>query len=267
MDYTYTIRKVSPENNLVGIIYHADGMPDYFHNITTQDFSAANISYLVDNFAPAVRLTWEKVANPPASEVTEGDSGAGVAIKYIRDPLPEYDPTLERVETTETYDAPTATYTYTHTVVAMTAEEIVEAQRGLDEENKQNSVASQNSLLIQKLIDPSTLSDEEMWQYSSAYPLFEINWPYVVDELVYYKGTLYKCLQAHTSQADWRPDVAVSLWTTYRDPEVISAWVQPTGAHDAYDLGAQVTHNGKTWSSDVAANVWEPGVSQWTEVV
>ena len=42
-----------------------------------------------------------------------------------------------------------------------------------------------------------------------------------------------------------------------------AAWVQPTGAHDAYPLGAQVTHNGKTWTSTVAANVWEPGVYGW----
>ena len=36
-------------------------------------------------------------------------------------------------------------------------------------------------------------------------------------------------------------------------------WVQPLGGHDAYALGAIVTHNGKTWESLVAANVWEPG--------
>jgi hypothetical protein len=41
-------------------------------------------------------------------------------------------------------------------------------------------------------------------------------------------------------------------------------WRQPTGAHDAYPLGAVVTHNGQTWTSTVAANVWEPGVSSWT---
>lgn len=42
-------------------------------------------------------------------------------------------------------------------------------------------------------------------------------------------------------------------------------WRQPTGAHDAYPLGAIVTHNDKTWESTVAANVWEPGVSGWME--
>jgi hypothetical protein len=41
------------------------------------------------------------------------------------------------------------------------------------------------------------------------------------------------------------------------------AWVQPTGAGDAYALGARVTHNAQIWVSTQAANVWEPGVFGW----
>ena len=37
-------------------------------------------------------------------------------------------------------------------------------------------------------------------------------------------------------------------------------WVQPTGAHDAYAKGSQVTHNGEKYVSQIDANVWEPGV-------
>ena len=44
-------------------------------------------------------------------------------------------------------------------------------------------------------------------------------------------------------------------------------YVPPTGAHDAYPLGWNVTHDGKTWVSLTVANVWEPGVSGWREVV
>ncbi len=47
----------------------------------------------------------------------------------------------------------------------------------------------------------------------------------------------------------------------------IAAWVQPTGGHDAYPLGARVSHNGKTWeNTGSAANVWAPGIFGWTEV-
>jgi hypothetical protein len=41
------------------------------------------------------------------------------------------------------------------------------------------------------------------------------------------------------------------------------AWLQPTGAHDAYSKDAVVSHGGKTWKSLLDANVWEPGVANW----
>lgn len=49
--------------------------------------------------------------------------------------------------------------------------------------------------------------------------------------------------------------------------EGLAEWVQPTGAHDAYPLGWQVEHEGKVWESLVSANVWEPGVSGWREII
>ena len=44
-------------------------------------------------------------------------------------------------------------------------------------------------------------------------------------------------------------------------------WVQPLGAHDAYAFGAKVKHNGKKWTSDIKANVYEPGVYGWSEYI
>jgi len=90
---------------------------------------------------------------------------------------------------------------------------------------------------------------------------------YTVGQIRRYKGTLYKCVQAHTSQADWTPDTAHSLWSKTSDPaEEWPEWVQPIGAHDAYSLGAKVSHKEKHWKSIVANNVWEPGVYGWEEV-
>lgn len=37
------------------------------------------------------------------------------------------------------------------------------------------------------------------------------------------------------------------------------AWVQPTGAHDAYPLQWVVAHDGTVWESLVSGNVWMPG--------
>ena len=83
-----------------------------------------------------------------------------------------------------------------------------------------------------------------------------------------HNGELYKVVQPTVFQTQYEPGaegtssifVKISLdeW-----PE----WIQPTGAHDAYAKGAKVTHNSKKWTSDVDANVWEPGVYGWTEYV
>ena len=94
-----------------------------------------------------------------------------------------------------------------------------------------------------------------------AYPI-----NYTVGQIRKYNDKLYKCVQAHTSQADWTPSAAASLWAVTGDPTVEwPDWSQPVGAHDAYEKGDKVAHGGKHWVSDVAANVWEPGVYGWTE--
>ena len=92
-------------------------------------------------------------------------------------------------------------------------------------------------------------------------------YPYFAGERVSYDGSYYRCIQNHTSQVDWAPDVAVSLWVTTSDPsEEYPEWKQPAGSHDAYQKGDKVSHNEKHWTSDVDNNVWEPSVYGWTEV-
>lgn len=60
-------------------------------------------------------------------------------------------------------------------------------------------------------------------------------------------GFLYCCLQSHTSQENWTPENSPSLWVLIDDPAIEwPEWKQPTGAHDAYSLGAKVSHNGKS---------------------
>ncbi len=113
----------------------------------------------------------------------------------------------------------------------------------------------------------ASLSDEEALNAPELFPVWNGNGvPYVVDVRVQYNVKLYKCVQAHTSQADWTPDTAVSLWTEIPDPsQEWPEWKQPVGGHDAYQQGDKVSHNGKHWISDVDSNVWEPGVYGWTE--
>ena len=78
------------------------------------------------------------------------------------------------------------------------------------------------------------------------------------------KGDLYRVIQPHTFQADWTPDTTPALFAKV-SLEQWPAWVQPTGAHDAYAKGAKVTHNEKHWLSEMDANTYEPGVYGWKE--
>ena len=99
------------------------------------------------------------------------------------------------------------------------------------------------------------------------YPAWRPGMDYKAGKRVRYIGTLYTVLQDHTSQADWTPDAAPSLFAKVLipDPETIPEWEQPDSTNP-YAKGDKVTHNGKTWISDIDGNVWEPGVYGWSEV-
>jgi hypothetical protein len=110
-----------------------------------------------------------------------------------------------------------------------------------------------------------SLSDEDALSGVELFPEWESNKRYEVGDRYRYKMVLYRCVQAHTSQDDWTPDITPALWVVVSLDEW-PEWVQPTGAHDAYNTDDKVSHNGKHWISTVDANIWEPGVYGWREV-
>ena len=122
---------------------------------------------------------------------------------------------------------------------------------------------------LRAMIEKASLSltDEDALQAVELYPAWQTGTAYTVDERIRYNFTLYRCVQAHTSQADWTPDATPALWTVV-SLEEWPEWVQPTGAQDAYAKGDKVSHNGKHWISEMDGNVWEPGIygNLWSEV-
>lgn len=58
----------------------------------------------------------------------------------------------------------------------------------------------------------------------------------------------------------WEP--GVHGWTKVSggdpEPETPATWQQPTGAHDAYNIGDRVTFEGNIYESLIDANVWSP---------
>ena len=125
----------------------------------------------------------------------------------------------------------------------------------------------ENALKMRPYIEKAaaSLSDAEALEVPTLFPAWASGTSYSADERIEYGGTLYRCVQSHTSQANWTPPATPALWVVV-SLEEWPEWVQPLGAQDAYSKGAKVTHSSKRWTSDVDANVWEPGVYGWTEV-
>ncbi len=118
--------------------------------------------------------------------------------------------------------------------------------------------------LIEKAAE--SLADDDALEAVELFPVWATGVSYTVDERVSYGDKLYRCVQSHTSQADWTPDATPALWTEVAKPGEIPVWKQPTGAQDAYMAGDKVHYPGKddsVYVSTVDNNVWEPGVYGW----
>ena len=125
---------------------------------------------------------------------------------------------------------------------------------------------TENAYKIAESISTATayLDDEQAETVTNLFPVWQPDTEYAVGDRQRFDELLYRCVQAHTSQADWTPPQVPALWvrtSTEEWPE----WIQPAGAHDAYAMGDKVSHNGKHWISTVDANIWEPGVYGWEE--
>lgn len=109
----------------------------------------------------------------------------------------------------------------------------------------------------------TNMTDEEALNYTELFA----NWSgdgiaYAVGDRVRYNGVLYKVLQVHTSQPDWTPDTAVSLFAKMLipDPEVVPVWEQPDSTNP-YMTGDRVyypTAEDLMYESLIDNNVWSP---------
>lgn len=104
-----------------------------------------------------------------------------------------------------------------------------------------------------------SLSDEDALEAVNLFANWVPEHSYEVDDRVNYEGTLYKCLQAHTSQEVWNPKDAASLWAKVLIPDanVIPEWEQPDSTN-AYMIGDKVMFEGQAYESLINNNIWSP---------
>lgn len=119
---------------------------------------------------------------------------------------------------------------------------------------------------VRKLVRIDELSPEDVEDLVDLYEPWAEAANVTVGEIRSYERRLYKVIQAHTTQADWTPDVTPALWqeiappTTEDGTEIVPEWKQPTGAHDAYNTGDRVLYapTGKVYRSKIDANTTVP---------
>ena len=145
------------------------------------------------------------------------------------------------------------------------------AVKVLEEENtslKQN--AEVNLLAIGFVAE--TFTDEQALKVPTLYE----HWngesvSYKTGKRIRYNDVLYKVLQDHTSQSDWAPDAATSLYAKLliENHNTIVEWIQPDSTN-GYMIGDKVIFDGITYESQVDNNIWKPdevGENIWKVVI
>lgn len=158
------------------------------------------------------------------------------------------------------------------TIREMTVEEIAEFEvqqiiAAAMEASRPFTDAEIMDLFIRQNIDSLVVDDTTAVRMKEKYSEWENGVSYTTNTRRMYKGNFYKCITSHTSQADWTPDTAVSLWVRIDDPSIeYPEWRQPTGAHDAYAIGTKVTYNNKKWINTYESNIYPPDTYGWVEI-
>lgn len=116
----------------------------------------------------------------------------------------------------------------------------------------------QTAAVLVAQIQAQNLTDAQAVEVKAIYPAWSPDSvQYEVDYKVLHEDILYKCISAHTSQADWAPGVAPSLWTavetgehagTQEDPIPVPETVTTAGME--YECGKYYSEGGTVYLMD-----------------
>lgn len=120
--------------------------------------------------------------------------------------------------------------------------------------------AKQLRAVIERAVVALDLDNAAALDCAELFPRWEVGKVYAAGERVQYDGKLYSCIGAHTSQGEWTPAAAVSLWDEVKIDKATGydEWQRPAGAHDAYNIGDRVVYNGVVYESTINGNVYSP---------
>lgn len=102
--------------------------------------------------------------------------------------------------------------------IDITPEEIVamqDAAARAEAEEKRRPLTQEEvtAMLLRQQINTLAVDDQTAYRMREFYPEWAADQSYTVGCKLLYGGSLYKVIQAHTSQADWTPDAVPALFT------------------------------------------------------
>ena len=106
----------------------------------------------------------------------------------------------------------------------------------------------------------ASLSDEDILEVPAFVEKWKAGVDYAVGDRLNHNGTLYKVLQAHTSQEGWEPGMTPSLFARLlagQGGTDVGEWQQPDSTN-AYNTGDRCYYQGVLYESTIDGNVWSP---------
>ena len=138
----------------------------------------------------------------------------------------------------------------------------------IQKEARRNTSAQEvAALMFVKMAQEEQFDETTISEHPDLFVQWSEFWRGKKGDIVLDEGQLYRSIHDVTDAGQNRkPSETPSMWTRIGNPlEEFPEWVQPIGAHDAYEAGSKVSHNEKKWVSEADGNVWEPGVYGWAE--
>jgi hypothetical protein len=185
-----------------------------------------------------------------------------------RQPTPPHDPATQRLVPMQDVYEDGFTKVGRQEVVALTEEEIGQRKVQAAESAEANINPNIIRNILREQIMATEPDDETLATMPDLFPAWRPWQDVESGQLYQHEGKTIRAVSTHTTQPDWNPLTLPALYTILGEPDPgtgLPAWVQPTGAHDAYPVGAEVMHNGKAWRNTHPANAFEPGVFGWVE--
>jgi hypothetical protein len=202
--------------------------------------------------------TWENIINfPKADAVTLETKGF----------FPVEEPAVgqyQRLENLIPSDFNSGTNYFTHRIYNSSTAEKQAEMKAASEANKQEVMQAEieKSVIASAHAETDTqtiLDKQDLYPFWEAGIEVEMGEKYQAFDGLVLK--LYEVVQPHFTQIDWAPNLTPALWTRVAFGDEILAFVQPTGAQDAYNTGAKVhfpTLSDPVYESLIDANVWTP---------